>query len=59
MEPTVENIKAGTYSLQRPFVMATKGEISAQNEAVQTWFEFMNSEEGQAIVESVGLITVE
>lgn len=59
VEPTVENIKAGTYSLQRPFVMATKGEISAQNEAVQTWFEFMNSEEGQAIVESVGLITVE
>ncbi len=59
VEPTVENIKAGTYSLQRPFVMATNGEISAQSDAVQTWFDFMASEEGQAIVESVGLITVE
>lgn len=59
VEPTVDNIKAGTYSLQRPFVMATKGEVSAQNDAVKTWFDFMNSEEGQAIVESVGLITVE
>ena len=59
VEPTVENIKAGTYSLQRPFVMATNGEISAQADAVQSWFDFMASEEGQAIVESVGLITVE
>lgn len=59
VEPTVENIKAGTYALQRPFVMATNGEISAQSEAVQTWFDFMASEEGRAIIENVGLITVE
>lgn len=56
---TVENIKAGTYALQRPFVMATKGEISQQTEAVKTWFEFMDSEEGRSIIESVGLITVD
>lgn len=58
-EPTAENIKAGTYALQRPFVMATKGEISEQNEAVKTWFEFMSSDEGKAVIESVGLIVAE
>ena len=31
VEATAENIKAGNYFLSRPFVMATKGEISEQN----------------------------
>ena len=56
---TAENIVAGSYFLCRPFVMATKGEISAQNELVQAFFEFIKSEDGQAIIKSVGLITVE
>ena len=59
VEPTVDNIKNGSYMLQRPFVMATKGEISEQNNAVKAWFEFMSSEEGKAIVEGVGLIAVD
>lgn len=58
-EASIENIKAGTYPLQRPFVMATKGEISEQSDAVKTWFEFMKSEEGKGIIESVGLISVD
>ena len=37
-EPTAENIKAGSYFLSRPFVMATNGEISEQNELVQALF---------------------
>src|SRR5574344_377277 len=36
--PTEENIVAGSYKLSRPFVMATKGTIEEQNEAVKTWF---------------------
>lgn len=59
VEPTVENIKGGTYALSRPFVMATNGEISAQNELVQALFDYVYSEEGQELVSSVGLITVE
>ncbi|MBQ7781587.1 MAG: phosphate ABC transporter substrate-binding protein [Lachnospiraceae bacterium] len=59
VEATPENIKAGNYFLSRPFVMATKGEISAQSELVQAWFEYVYSEEGQAIAAQVGLITVE
>lgn len=57
VEPTEENIKAGSYTLQRPFVMATKGEISEQSEAVQELFNYINSDEGQQIVSKVGLIS--
>lgn len=56
VDPTEENILAGTYVLQRPFVMATMGEISEQNELVQTFFDFIHSEEGQSVIQSVGLI---
>lgn len=59
VEPTAENIKAGNYFLSRPFVMATKGEISEQSELVQAWFEFVLGEQGQEIAANVGLITVE
>lgn len=59
VEPTAENIKAGDYFLSRPFVMATLGEISEQNELVQATFDLIYSEEGSALVEAVGLITVD
>lgn len=35
VEPTEAQILAGKYLLQRPFVMATKGEISAQSDVVK------------------------
>ena len=57
VEPTAENIKSGSYFLSRPFVMATKGEISEQNEVVQALFDFIYSDEGTQLVESVGLIS--
>lgn len=55
-EPTPENIKAGSYFLSRPFVMATKGEIKDQSELVQALFDFIYSDEGTELVKSVGLI---
>ncbi|MBE5868552.1 MAG: phosphate ABC transporter substrate-binding protein [Lachnospiraceae bacterium] len=58
VEATSENIKAGSYLLSRPFVMATKGQISLQSELVQAWFEYVLGEEGQAIAAQVGLVTV-
>lgn len=54
-----ENIVAGEYSLSRPFVMATKGEIRQQGELVQAFFAYIESEEGQAIIKQVGLILPE
>lgn len=56
VEATEENILKGDYVLQRPFVMATKGEISEQNENVQAFFDFINSDEGKEVIKSVGLI---
>lgn len=57
VEPTAENIKEGKYFLSRPFVMATKGAISEQSPAVQAMFEYIDSDEGQAIIKKVGLIS--
>ena len=56
VEPTEDNILAGDYVLQRPFVMATKGEISEQSKQVQAYFDFINSADGQNVIKSVGLI---
>lgn len=57
VEATEENIKAGDYFLSRPFVMATKGEISEQNDLVKALFDYVYSAEGDELVKSVGLIT--
>lgn len=59
VEATAENIKAGNYFLSRPFVMATKGEISEQSEAVQELFKYLASDEGKQVISGVGLITVD
>lgn len=56
VKATEKNIIAGQYLLSRPFVMATMGEVSAQNELVKTWFEYIKSKDGQEIVSSLGLI---
>ena len=59
VEATAENIKNGTYFLQRPFVMGTKGEIEEQEDIIQAYFEFLKSDEGKAVIEQLGLITVD
>jgi phosphate transport system substrate-binding protein len=55
VEPTVENIKAGTYKVSRPFLMLTKGEVS---DATQAYLDFVFSPEGQEIVVEEGVISV-
>lgn len=57
VEAKESTIKDGTYKLQRPFVMATKGAISKQSKKVQALFEYINSAEGQKIVKKAGLIS--
>lgn len=54
-----DNVKSGAYTLSRPFVMATKGEISEQSELVQAFFAYLKSDEGKAIIAQVGLVTVD
>lgn len=59
VEANAENIKSGNYFLSRPFVMATKGEISEQSEAVQAWFSYLSSDKGKEVIQAVGLIAAE
>ena len=54
VEATVENIKNGTYSVARPFNIATGAEVT---EAAQDFISFIMSEEGQAVVEESGYIS--
>lgn len=54
--PTEENIVAGSYKLSRPFVMATLGTIEEQNDLVKTWFNYVQSDEGKAVITAMGLI---
>lgn len=57
VEATADNIKNGTYAIQRPFVMATKGAITEQSQTVQDFFNWLDSEEGQSIITKIGLVT--
>lgn len=52
---SVENIKAGAYTVARPFNIATQAEVS---EAAQAFIDFILSAEGQAVIEANGYIAV-
>lgn len=56
VEATAENVKNGTYSVSRPFLLVTKGE---ENDLVKDFISFINSKQGQAIVADHSYITVE
>ena len=55
VEATVENIKANTYKVARPFNIATLGEVS---EITQDFIDFILSSQGQAIVEENGYVSL-
>ena len=57
VEASEKTIKDGSYQLQRPFVMATKGEISKQKGNVRAIFNFIESDAGQEVIKKVGLIS--
>ena len=50
---SVENVKAGSYKVVRPFNIATQSEVS---EAAQAFIDFILSADGQAVVEANGYI---
>ena len=57
VEPTVENIKSGKYSLARPFNVAIREDNS--DPLVADFMAYVLSEEGQAIVEESGYIAID
>lgn len=53
VEATAENVANNTYSVSRPFNIATKGDVS---EAAQDFIDYILSAEGQAVIEENGYI---
>lgn len=53
-ELTVENVKAGTYAVSRPFNIVTKEDIS---EVAEDFINYIMSKEGQAVVAEEGYIS--
>lgn len=51
---TVDDIKAGSYKIARPFNIVTTGEVS---DVAQDFINFIFSEEGQKVVEDNGYIS--
>lgn len=56
VEPTVENIKNGSYTVSRPFNIATRADVS---EVAQDFIDYILSDEGQTVVENAGYIAQE
>lgn len=58
VKPEEESIRNGSYLLSSPLMMVTRGEIAGQDELVQAWFDYVYSEEGQAIAGRLGYIRI-
>ncbi|WP_326907436.1 substrate-binding domain-containing protein [Sedimentibacter sp. MB31-C6] len=53
VEPTVENVKNGNYSVARPFLLVTKGE---ESDLVRDFLSFAESTQGQDITNEMNFI---
>lgn len=56
VKPTADTIRTGRYGLSRPYVMVTKGGVEEQREAVREFFLYLESGEGRALFEKIGVI---
>ena len=56
VEATEENVSNGTYTASRPFIQIYKK--GSDSELIQAWFDFIKSEEGQAVIKEAGVIPV-
>lgn len=55
VEATADNVKSGSYTLARPFNIATKGEATG---LTKDFIDFILSSEGQEVVDAEGYIAV-
>lgn len=55
VEATVENVKNGTYTISRPFNIATKGD---GDEVTKDFISYILSEEGQKVISDEGYVSV-
>ncbi|MDR1209901.1 MAG: substrate-binding domain-containing protein [Clostridiales bacterium] len=52
---TTDNVKNGSYAIKRPFLIASKGELSP---AARDFVSYINSADGQSVIETNGYISV-
>lgn len=55
VEPTLEQVRAGNYPIARPYIFMTKGEPIG---LAKEFIDWVMSEEGQAILEEEGYVTM-
>ena len=51
--PSDETVKNGTYAIQRPFLLVTKGELS---ETAQAFFDFITGEAACEVITAAGVV---
>lgn len=56
VEATVENVKAGTYKIVRPFNIITNGELDKLDEVSADFVNYILSADGQKVIEDNGYI---
>ena len=56
VEATVENVKAGTYKIVRPFNIITSGELDKLDEVSADFVNYILSADGQKVIEDNGYI---
>ena len=56
IQPTVENVLAGRYHLVRPLLFVTKGTVNA---AAQKFIDYVLSSQGQSLLASEGLVSLQ
>ena len=56
VEATVENVKAGTYKIVRPFNIITNGELDKLDEVSADFVSYILSADGQKVIEDNGYI---
>lgn len=56
VEATEDNVKNGTYAASRPFLQIYKK--GSDSELIAAWFDFVKSDEGQAVIRQAGVIPV-
>lgn len=57
VEPTVDNVKSGDYKVARPFEICIPKE--GTSEVAQDFIDFILSDDGQAVIDEEGYISVE
>ena len=55
IEATEENIKDGSYELQRPFMLITKSD-AMMSESAQKFFDYITSSEAEDVISNAGVI---